>query len=170
MYTNIMKKPLQTAFFLVLALSLMSCSNPTEPDSILANRANFVNYSSIEWVSTSLIYSSTTAKKPLSILYFTDDACSDGVLMDNNTFLDSSVIVALNSSYNIARISTTNDSLIQFNDGFITGNALFKQFNLVGVPSLLILDSDNSYFGRIQANYYPSEQFLSLLEFYKNKE
>ncbi len=170
MYTNVMKKPLKSVFFLLLALSLMSCSKPSEPELTSAKRSDFVNYSTIEWVSTSLIYSSSTAKKPLSILYFTDDACSDGVLMEANTFVDSAVIVTLNSSYNIARISTANDTLIQFNDTLLTGNQLFKLYNLVGVPSLLILDTDNAYFGRIQANYYPSEQFLSLLEFYKNKE
>ena len=164
-----MKKPLKSAFFLVLALVLISCSKPTEPDSSLANRTNFVNYSSIEWVSTSLIYDTTADKNELSIFYFTDDACADGVLMEQNTFLDSAVIVTLNSSYNIARISTANDSLIQFNDTLLTGNQLFKLYNLVGVPSLLILDAENKYFGRIQANYYPSDQFLTLLQYYQNK-
>ena len=164
-----MKKPLKSAFFSLLVVLILGCSKPSDPNESDANKTKFVNYTEIEWVSTSVIYDTTAAQKPLSILYFTDDVCSDGFLMEYNTFLDSSVIVAINSSYNIARISTANDSLIQFQDTLMTGNQLFKLYNLVGVPSLLILDEQNKYFGRIQADYYPSDSFLVLLDFYVSK-
>ncbi len=169
MYTNYMKKPLIPTFFLVLSLLILGCSKPSEPDTALGDKANLLNQSQIDWVSSSLLYNSDAEKKSLSILYFTDDACSDGVLMEQNTFLDSTVIIALNSAYNVVRISTANDSLIQFQDRMITGNQFFKTYNLVGVPSMLILDAENKYFGRIQANYYPSDSFLVLLQLYKEK-
>ena len=165
-----MKKPINSAFFLILALLVIGCSNNSDPTSSQPNRNNTVNYTSIDWVSSSVVYSDEPQAKPLSILYFTDDACSDGFLMENNTFLDSQIIVTLNSTYNMARISTSNDSLISFNDSLLTGNQLFHLYNLVGVPSMLILDSEDRYFGRIQAGYYPSDTFLVLLEYYKNKE
>ncbi len=170
MYIMNMKKPLFTAFFLILTVLLQSCSNPSEPGLDTADISNFANYTEIDWVSTSLFYDTLVQKNLLSIIYFTDDACSDGILMENNTFKDSAVIVTLNSFYNIARISTSNDSLIQFQDSLITGNIFFKKYNLVGVPSLLILDSDNRYFGRIQAGYYPTDSFLVLLEYYIEKQ
>ena len=165
-----MKKPLKSTFFLFLVICGIGCSNNSDPISSQPNRNNNVNYTQIEWVSTSEVYSDTPQVKPLSILYFTDDACSDGFLMEYNTFLDSQVIVTLNISFNMARISTTNDSLISFHDSLMTGNQLFKLYNLVGVPSMLILDSEDRYFGRIQAGYYPTDSFLTLLEYYKNKE
>lgn len=164
MYNNVMKKPILTAFFLILVVLIQSCSKPSEPNSTLADNSDFVSYTQINWVSTEIIYDTTITKKPLSILYFTDDACSDGVLMEANTFVDSAVIVTLNNSYNIARISTTNDSLIRFKDSLLTGNGLFKLYNLTGVPSLLVLDSESIYFRRIQANYYPPDIFLGLLQ------
>ncbi len=165
-----MKKPLFTAFLLILAVLLQSCSNPSESNSDGADKSNFANYTEIEWVSTSLFYDTLAQKNPLSIIYFTDDVCSDGILMENNTFKDSAVIVALNSFFNTARISTYNDSLIQFQDSLITGNKFFKNYNLVGVPSLLVLDSENRYFGRIQAGYYSADSLLTLLNYYMEKQ
>ncbi len=164
MYVKNMKKPVLTTFFLVLTVLLQGCSNPSEPNIPLGNKSNFGNYTSIGWVGTDLIYDSSASKNSLSILYFTDDACPDGVLMEANTFVDSAVIMTLNNSYNTARISTANDSLIQFKDLLMTGNELFKLYNLVGVPSILVLDSDNRYFKRIQADYYPPDSFLVLLQ------
>lgn len=165
-----MKKPLFTVFFLILTVLLQSCSNPSESNLDNADMSNFVNYTEIDWISTSLFYDTLVQKSPLSIIYFTDDACSEGIMMESNTFKDSAVIATLNSFYNIARISTSNDSLIQFQDSLITGNTFFKKYNLVGVPSLLILDSENRYFGRIQAGYYPADSFLVLLGYYIEKQ
>ena len=170
MYYETMKKPLFTAFFSILLVLLIGCSKSIEPENSDPNQTNTVDFTTINWVGTDLIYSNSQDKKELSLLYFTDDSCADGLLMDFYTFTDSAVIVALNQSYNAARISTTVDTMIAFYDLSKTGNQLFTSYNLVGVPSFLILDSDNRYFGRIQADYYPTDSFLVLLDYYVNKE
>lgn len=163
-----MKKPVFTAFFVLLAALFISCSSSVDSGNS-AGQVNSIDYTAVNWVNSGVIYGSSTGKKDLSLLYFTDDSCSDGLLMDFYTFTDSAVIVELNSSYNAARISTTSDTLIQFYDSTMTGNELFKLYNLVGVPSFLILDGNNDYFGRIQANYYPVDSFITLLNFYVEK-
>ena len=113
MYVMNMKKPILTAFFLISTLLFQSCSNPSESNLALGNKSNFGNFTTIGWVGTDVIYDSSASKNPLSILYFTDDVCPDGAFMEANIFVDSAVILTLNNSYNIARISTANDSLIQ---------------------------------------------------------
>lgn len=159
------KKPLFTLLFATLTVFMVGCSDSESPVSDNSNPNTVNSETDIYWVSVSEIYTNNPGSedKPFTLLYFTDDSCADGLLMDFYTFTDETVIGIINQNYNPARISTSDDSLIAFYDSTMTGNELFQLYNLVGVPSFLILDSENRYYRRIQAGYYPAEEFGQIL-------
>ena len=160
-----MKKPVFTLFFTILAVFMVGCSDSESPVSDDSNPNTVNGVGDINWVSVAEVYTDNpqSENKPFTLLYFTDDSCADGLLMDFYTFTDENVIGILNQHYNPARISTSADSLIAYYDSTMTGNELFHLYNLVGVPSFLILDSENKYYRRIQAGYYPADEFGQIL-------
>lgn len=153
--------------YILTMLLFTSCFNSEEKDPLSSGlSAGYTNTSDIEWQSSAFIYGNSPIKKNLSILYFTDDTCSFGFQLEEETFTNSEVIRAMNESYNCAAYNTMSDTMIQFYDSSMTGNQLFKLYNLVGVPSFLILDKENNYVGRIRG-YYPPDEFIEQLNIFR---
>ena len=159
-----MKKPVITAFFLYTALCIIGCSQDSNP--ISDNGNTLVNTSNdLQFVSTAYIYSDASDKKGLTLIYFRSNTCEWGDSLEENTFTDPSVIQAINQNCNIALVNTSSDTLIYFYDSLMTGNELFKLYNLVGVPSFLLLNKECDYVGRIRG-YKPPEEFIGELNYF----
>ena len=54
---------------------------------------------------------------------------------------------------------------MKFFDNMVTGNDIFKGYNLVGVPSFLIVDRTGKYVGRIRGYNEPLE-FITQLNYF----
>lgn len=148
------------ATILVLGCSENQSGSPTDSDISAVDQ----NYTEIEWVNSAYIFDNPDMKA-LSFLYFTDDTCNFGRLLEESTFVDQQVMNTINNYYNPLYLSTESDSLMPFLDMTMTGNEIFKQYNLVGVPSILILNEHYQNVGRIRG-YIPPDSFLVLLNNY----
>lgn len=158
---NIMGMKSIVPVLLLATILVFGCSeknsSPTDSDISAANQ----NYSEINWVSSAYIFDNPDMKT-LSFLYFTDDTCTFGRYLEDSTFVDLQVMSTINNYFNPLYLSTQSDSTMLFLNMAMTGNEIFKQYNLVGVPSILILNEHYQNVGRIRG-YFPPDSFLVLL-------
>ena len=151
---------------LLATILILGCSedgsNPSASDLNPVDQ----NYSEIEWVNSAYIFDNPEMKK-LSLLYFTDDTCTFGRYLRDTTFVDQRVMNTINNNFNPLYLSTAADSTMPFLGMTLTGNEIFKQYNLVGVPSIMILNDHYQNVGRIRG-YFPPDSFLVLLNNYIN--
>ena len=163
-----MKKPVITAFFLFLGILLTGCGSDSNPaESVTTDHPFGNNADNIQLVSTAYIFSDAPDKKDLTLIYFRSNDCNWGDSLEDKTFIDPTVVSAVNLNCDFALVNTSSDTLIGFYDSLMTGNELFKLYNLVGVPSFLLLDKECKYVGRIRG-YKPAEEFLSELDYFIN--
>lgn len=161
-----MKKPVFTVISAILCLLVSGCSEQADNTLVNPNTTNNLALS-INWTGTDFIYDSTnTNKHDLALLYFRSNDCEWGDSLELLTFTDSSVIAELNSNFDIAFLNTSSDSLCGYFDTMFTANQFFKDiYNLVGVPSFLVLDKNCGYVGRIRG-YSPPEEFIDRLNYF----
>lgn len=158
-----MKKPLFTVLFSLLLLLAGCSSDDSTLNSTSADPADFEGSSDgLDWVSSSVVFTEAASDKK-AMIYFTSNSCEWGDSLELKTFTDETVMAAVNNNFYPVYINTSSDSLIQFFDTTLTGNGLFKDiYNLVGVPSILILDEEHQYDGRIRGYMEPA-QFIDEL-------
>jgi thioredoxin-related protein len=76
---------------------------------------------------------------------------------------DSTVIAALNRSFNIAHIDPDSDSLVVHHDSTVTCKEIKQIYGVGGYPSVIVFDRHGNWLGN-GAGYRDPDAFLAWLD------
>ena len=146
---------------LAAALALVGCSadhavNPQKHEPT-------PHYTTLNWVSTAVLYGESEGKHDLSLLFVLKATCPACQLLKARTLTDSTVIQILGESFNIANIDVTVDTLVSYRDSVVTVRHLaLAIYGVEYVPTIIVLDRHGNEKTRL-ADYYPADKFASEL-------
>jgi thioredoxin-related protein len=122
---------------------------------------------SILWTSTSVFYNTTIPKADYSLIIFGAPWCEYCQLLEEQTLIDSIVIVIMNESFNCARINVEADSLVAYYDSKVTCEEYALVHEVRGIPSTCILNRGGEMIGKIDG-YHSPEHYAVYLDAIRN--
>jgi thioredoxin-related protein len=127
-------------------LLLLCCFACSERSTALKDEVvDLPRAGSFSWVSTAVIYDTSSAKKPVSLMIIRRPGCIWCDTLENKTLRDSTVMGMIDTWFNACLIDGYSDSLIIVGDSLIScRDASSKVFHVAGYPTTIFFNYDGT--------------------------